>query len=62
MLLGVKLRAKGHGNMIARYVKYARAPHRGDEVRGSAAPHMEFRAKKETPGKGKDLLSLDCIT
>ena len=25
-------------------------------------PHMEFRARKEPPGKGEDLLGLDCIT
>ena len=41
-------------------------PRASFEYRAMAAkfvgPHMEFRARKESPSEGKDLLGLDCIT
>ena len=36
------------------------------EYRAAAAkfvgPHTEFRARREPPGEGEDLLDVDCIT
>ena len=41
-------------------------PQASFEYRAVAAkfvgPHMEFRARKEPPGEGKDLLDVNCIT